>query len=405
MIRINPCFEQIPRQYLFTQTAGKAADWVKRHPEKSLIRLGLGDVTRPIPAAAAEAMAAAALELQHSATFRGYGPEQGYRFLREAICRWDYAARGVNITPDEIYISDGIKTDCGALLELFDAESVIALCDPVYPAYVDAAAICGRAGVYDHRSLRWSKLLYLSCTAEHGFVPHPPKCHADLVYLCFPNNPTGAAADRTQLAEWVDWANDVNAVLLFDGAYESYITQENIPHSVFEINGAQRCCIELRSFSKSAGFTGVRCGYTVIPNELRREGRCIRELWERRLSGRSNGVSYPVQRGAQAIYSEAGQAQLRETIAYYQENAIMLRNGLRDMRFTVYGGENAPYVWAETPKGMTSCEFFDLLLEQCGVVVTPGVGFGSCGEGYVRLTAFGDRKETQTALERIRLLM
>ncbi len=401
MGRINRNFQKLPGNYLFTETARRGKAWEDRNPGKNLIRLGIGDVTLPLPKAAAEAIAQAAEEMKVSATFRGYGPEQGYQFLREAICHGEYAARGVEIAEDEIFISDGIKSECGAVLELFDRDTAIALGDPVYPAYIDAAAIAGRAGDYDKETGYWSELIYLPCTEDMGFVPCPPKGRADIVYLCYPNNPTGAVATRQQLTDWVDWANKTGAVILFDGAYERFIADPNIPHSIYEISGAENCAVEFRSFSKTAGFTGVRCGYTVIPKVLKRDGVSLHTMWKRRLTAKSNGVSYVVQRGAAAIYSDEGISQVEENITYYHENASIISSCLQKQGLTVYGGENAPYVWVKTPDGMNSWEFFDLLLEECGILTTPGAGFGPRGEGFVRLTAFGERMNIEQAMVRI----
>lgn len=405
MARVNENFQKLPGSYLFTETARRAAEWQRENPEGHLIRLGVGDVTRPIPSAVAEAMANAAAEMATVEGFHGYGPEQGYEFLRCAIAEHDYRARGADISPDEIFISDGAKSDCGGILDLFGRDNVIALCDPVYPAYADSAAIAGRAGEYDHEKGCWTGLEYLPCTEENGFVPEPPVGRADLVYLCFPNNPTGAAATRQQLARWVDWANDVGAVILCDGAYEAFITTPGLPHSIYEIKGAETCAIEFRSFSKSAGFTGVRCAYTVIPKALKRVGASLHSLWSRRQAARFNGVAYVVQRGAEALYTERGHAQASANIVYYQHNGQTIRRGLTEAGLSVFGGVDSPYVWVKVPGGMDSWSFFDLLLRECAVVTTPGAGFGPHGEGYLRLTAFGDFKETAEAVARIKHLM
>lgn len=405
MARVNENFQKLPGSYLFTETARRAAEWQRENPEGHLIRLGVGDVTRPIPSAVAEAMANAAAEMATVEGFHGYGPEQGYEFLRCAIAEHDYRARGADISPDEIFISDGAKSDCGGILDLFGRDNVIALCDPVYPAYADSAAIAGRAGEYDHEKGCWTGLEYLPCTEENGFVPEPPVGKADLVYLCFPNNPTGAAATRQQLARWVDWANDVGAVILYDGAYEAFITTPGLPHSIYEIKGAETCAIEFRSFSKSAGFTGVRCAYTVIPKTLKRDGASLHSLWSRRQAARFNGVAYVVQRGAEALYTERGHAQAAANIVYYQHNGQTIRRGLTEAGLSVFGGVDSPYVWVKVPGGMDSWSFFDLLLRECAVVTTPGAGFGPHGEGYLRLTAFGDFRETAEAVARIKHLM
>lgn len=405
MARINENFLKLPGSYLFTETARRASEFADAHPERRLIRLGIGDVTRPLPEAVTEAMTKAAEEMGTVKGFRGYGPEQGYDFLRQAIAENDYRARGLDIGPEEIFVSDGAKSDCGGILDLFGGDNVVALCDPVYPAYADAAAIAGRAGEYDRESGRWTGLCYLPCKAENGFVPEPPQERADLVYLCFPNNPTGAMATREQLKRWVDWANGRGAVLLFDGAYEAFITDPALPHSIFEIPGADTCAVELRSFSKTAGFTGTRCAYTVIPRGLRRGGVSLRDLWKRRQAARFNGVPYVVQRGAEAVYTAEGQRQIAQALDYYHGNARVILDGLAGAGLTAFGGINAPYVWVETPKGMGSWDFFDLLLNRCAVVTTPGAGFGPGGEGYLRLTAFGERADAATAAERIKALL
>lgn len=405
MARINENFQKLPGSYLFTETARRAAEWQRANPEKRLIRLGVGDVTLPIPSAAADAMAKASAEMATKSGFHGYGPEQGYEFLRRAIAEHDYRARGVDIEPEEVFITDGAKSDCGGILDLFGQDNVIALCDPVYPAYADCAAIAGRAGEYDREKGRWTGLRYLPCTEENGFMPEPPVDRADLAYLCFPNNPTGAAATRHQLANWVNWANAVGAVILFDGAYEAFITTDGLPHSIYELKGAETCAIELRSFSKSAGFTGVRCAYTVIPKSLVRGGVSLHSLWGRRQAARFNGVSYIVQRGAEALYTEQGNAQMAANLAYYQRNAQIIREGLSKGGLTLFGGVDSPYVWVKVPGGIDSWAFFDLLLHKCAVVTTPGAGFGPHGEGYLRLTAFGDREETVEAVDRIKRLL
>ena len=405
MVRLNDRFSLLSGNYLFSETARRAAIWKAKHPEGTLIRLGIGDVTLPLPAAVTQAMAQAAKELECEETFRGYGPEQGYEFLRDAINREEYKSRGVELSADEIFISDGIKTDCGAVLELFDHNNVIGVCDPVYPAYIDAAVITGLAGVFEHQQDRWSNLRYLPCLEQDGFIPELPQEHIDLVYLCFPNNPTGTAASREQLELWVNWANRIGAVLLFDGAYKAFIRSAEVPHSIYEIPGAETCAIEFCSFSKTAGFTGVRCGYTVIPKTLKRNGMSLWQMWKRRQAGRTNGVSYVTQRGAQAVYSAEGRQQVQKRISYYQKNAEYMKDGLQQSGFTVYGGENAPYLWAKVPQGTDSWSFFQVLLDKCGVLTTPGAGFGSGGEGYLRLTAFGRIDDVKEAVERMNKLI
>lgn len=401
MATINENYLKLPGSYLFTEIGRRVAAYAQANPDKSIIKLGIGDVTRPLAPAVTEAMHKAVDEMATGAGFHGYGPEQGYEFLRSAIAQYDYAARGVTIAPDEIFVSDGAKSDCGNIGDIFGVDNVVAVCDPVYPVYVDTNAMAGRAGDYDEASQHWSKLVYMPCTAENGFSPAIPEEKVDLIYLCFPNNPTGAVASREQLEAWVAYANANDAVILYDSAYEAFITQEDVPHTIFEIEGAKTCAIEFRSFSKTAGFTGTRCAYTVVPKELVRGGASLNSLWNRRQCTKFNGVPYVVQRGAEAVYSPEGQAQVKETIAYYQRNAQVIREGLTKAGLTVSGGVNAPYIWVKTPEGMGSWEFFDLLLEKANVVTTPGAGFGPSGEGYIRVTAFGDAQATQEAVERI----
>ena len=405
MTKINENYRKLPGSYLFTEIARRVTAYGQKNPDKRLIRLGIGDVTRPLAPAVISAMHAAVDEMGTVEGFRGYGPEQGYDFLRQAIAEYDYQARGAEIAPDEIFISDGAKSDCGNIGDIFGVDNVVAVCDPVYPVYVDTNAMAGRAGEYSEAVGRWSNLVYMPCTAENGFAPAPPESKVDLIYLCFPNNPTGAVATREQLQAWVDYAESRGAVILFDSAYEAFISDPSIPHSIFEIEGARRCAIEFRSFSKTAGFTGNHCAYTVVPRDLERGGASLNTLWNRRQTTKFNGVPYVVQRGAQAVYSDAGRAQVRETIAFYQNNARVIQAGLAGAGLTVSGGENSPYVWAKTPHGMGSWAFFDLLLQQAGVVTTPGAGFGPSGEGYIRLSAFGGAEDTAEAVERIRAVL
>ena len=388
MVKANGDFARLSGDYLFTEVARRAAVHEAAHPGVQLLRLGIGDVPGPLPAAAAEAMAQAAQELGTPGGFRGYGPEQGYLFLREAILRADYLPRGVKLDPAEVFISDGAKTDCGGLLELF-APGKIALCDPVYPAYADSALLAG-----------WD-LCWLSCTEDNGFLPEPEGVDAVLVWLCYPNNPTGVMADRKLLRRWVDWANDRGSVILFDGAYEAFIADPVLPHSIYEIPGAERCAIEVRSFSKTAGFTGVRCGYTVVPETLRPGGAPLRALWARRQAARFNGVSYVTQRGAEAVCMGEGRSQALAGVAACRETARQMRAVLTTAGITVSGGEHAPYLWMKTPAGLSSWDCFDRLLEQAGVVTTPGSGFGTCGEGWLRLTSFGERENSLAAARRI----
>ena len=401
MVKVNENFLKLPGSYLFSEVARRINAYTAAHPEATIIKLSIGDVTRPLVPAVLQAMHGAVDEMGTVEGFRGYGPEQGYEFLREAISRGDYAARGVDIQPGEIFVSDGAKSDCGNIGDIFGVDNVVAVCDPVYPVYVDTNAMAGRAGDYDGE--RWTNLIYLPCTADNGFFPALPQGGKipDLIYICSPNNPTGAAATREQLKTWVDYANRHGSVILYDSAYEAFITQPDIPHSIFEVEGAKTCAIEFRSFSKTAGFTGVRCAYTVIPKELERGGVSLRNLWNRRQGTKFNGVSYVVQRAAEAVFTPEGQEQTRRAVAYYLNNAQVIKEGLSGAGLTVYGGENAPYIWARTPDGMGSWDFFDLLLKQACVVTTPGAGFGPSGEGYIRLTAFGDADATRTAVERI----
>lgn len=401
MAKINRNYGKLPGSYLFSEIARRVADYGAANPDRKLIRLGIGDVTRPIPEAVTRAMHEAVDEMATLSGFHGYGPEQGYAFLREAIARWDYAERGIDLSPDEIFVSDGAKSDCGNMGDIFDVDNVVAVCDPVYPVYVDTNAMAGRAGEYDGDSQHWTGLHYMPCTMENGFAPAIPEGRVDMIYLCFPNNPTGAVATRQQLQEWVDYANANQAVLLYDSAYEAFITQPHIPHSIFEIEGARTCAIEFRSFSKTAGFTGTRCAYTVVPKELERDGTSLHAMWNRRQCTKFNGVPYVVQRGAAAVYSEEGRHQVQENIRYYLQNAKVIREGLREAGLTVFGGVDSPYIWAKTPGDMGSWAFFDRLLHEANVVTTPGAGFGPSGEGYIRVTAFGDAEDTRKAVERI----
>ena len=343
-------------------------------------------------------------EMGDAASFRGYAPDLGYEFLRTAIARGDYAGRGADIQADEIFVSDGAKCDSGNIQEIFSLDNKIAVCDPVYPVYVDTNAMAGRTGEYDPKTERWSRVIYMPCTAENGFAPELPDETPDLIYLCFPNNPTGAAITREQLQVWVDYANRVGAVIIYDAAYEAYISEERIPHTIYECEGARSCAIELKSFSKNAGFTGVRLGYTVVPKDLKCRDVSLHALWARRHGTKYNGAPYIIQRAGEAVYSEAGREQLAKQVQTYMYNAKTIREGLKAAGYTVYGGINAPYIWLKTPGKMTSWEFFDYLLEEANVVGTPGAGFGPSGEGYFRLTAFGSYENSVAALERIRKL-
>lgn len=404
MSRVNENYLKLPGSYLFSTIGRKVREYSETHPEKKIIRLGIGDVTQPLAPAIIEALHSAVDEMANPETFRGYAPDLGYEFLRNAIAKNDYQARGCQIAADEIFVSDGAKSDSANIQEVFSADSRIAVCDPVYPVYVDSNVMAGRAGDYDAAKQTWSNVIYMPCTAENGFAPEFPMETPDLIYLCFPNNPTGAAITKAQLQDWVDYANKRGAVIIYDAAYEAYISEENIPHSIYECEGARICAIELRSFSKNAGFTGVRLGFTVIPKELKCGEVSLHSLWARRHGTKYNGAPYIVQRAGEAVYSEAGKAQLKAQVAYYMNNARYIYQGLKEVGYTVSGGVNAPYIWLKAPNGMTSWEFFDCLLERVNVVGTPGSGFGPHGETYFRLTAFGSYENTVEAVERIKSL-
>ncbi|MBO7514193.1 MAG: LL-diaminopimelate aminotransferase [Lachnospiraceae bacterium] len=401
MFKINDNYLKLPGSYLFSTVGRKAREYKAAHPDKNVISLGIGDVTQPLCPAVIDAMHAAVNEMGQAATFRGYAPDLGYEFLRSAIAEKDYKARGVEIALDEIFISDGAKSDCGNIGDIFSEDNRIAVCDPVYPVYVDTNAMSGRCGDYIKEKERWSNVTYMPCVAENNFVPALPEEAADVIYLCYPNNPTGAAATKEQLQKWVDYALAHKAIIVFDAAYEAYIHEDNIPHSIYECEGAKKCAIEIRSFSKNAGFTGTRLGFTVIPKELVVDGTTLNSLWARRCGTKFNGAPYIIQRAGEAVYSEAGRAQTRAQIEYYMNNAKVIRESLSALGYEVFGGVNAPYIWLRTPKGMTSWDFFDYLLANAQVVGTPGSGFGPSGEGYFRLTAFGSYENTVEALARI----
>ncbi len=404
MFKVNTNYQKLPGSYLFSTIAKKVNAYQEANPEKTLIRLGIGDVTQPIAPAIIDAMHKAVDEMGKAETFRGYAPDLGYDFLRNAIVENDYKARGCDISADEIFVSDGAKSDSGNIQEIFSGDNRIAVCDPVYPVYVDSNVMAGRTGTYDPATEMWSNVIYMPCTKENNFVPEFPKEAPDMIYLCLPNNPTGTTITKEQLQEWVDYANRVGAVIIYDGAYEAYISEENVAHSVYECEGAKTCAIEVKSFSKNAGFTGVRLGYTVVPKELKCGGVSLNQMWARRHGTKFNGAPYIVQRAGEAVYSEAGKAQLKEQVAYYMKNANAVKNGLQEAGFEVFGGVNAPYIWLKTPGSMTSWEFFDYLLETANVVGTPGSGFGPSGEGYFRLTAFGSYENTLAALDRMKAL-
>lgn len=405
MTKINENFEKLPGSYLFAEIARRTAAFQEAHPDADVIKLGIGDVTQPLVPAVLDAMHKAVDEQGGPETFKGYGPYEGYDFLREAIVENDFAARSVDIKPDEIFVSDGAKSDCGNIGDLFARDNRIAVCDPVYPVYVDSNAIEGRAGEYDADSEAWTNIHYMPTTAENGFCPDLPDKPVDIIYLCSPNNPTGTVLTRDELKKWVDYANENDSIIMFDAAYERFITEEDVPHSIFEIPGAKTCAIEFRSFSKTAGFTGMRCGYTVIPHDLVREGQHLNDLWMRRQSTKFNGASYIIQKGAAAIYTPEGAKQIDEALEYYRRNARTIKEGLEAAGLEVYGAVNSPYVWCKTPNNMPSWDFFDLLLEKANVVTTPGAGFGPAGEGYIRLTAFGNVNATEEAVRRIKNIL
>lgn len=389
-MKVNENFLKLEGSYLFSTVAKKQREYQQAHPDKKVIRLSIGDVTKPLVPAVIDAMHKAVDEMANEDTFRGYPPEHGYDFLIDAIQKHDYADRGLAIEKDEIFVSDGAKSDCGNIGDIFSTDNKVAICDPVYPVYLDSNVMSGRTDI-----------IYLPCTAENGFMPQLPEEVADVIYLCFPNNPIGVAASKEQLKVWVDYANAHGSLILYDSAYEAFVTDGSV-RSIYEVEGAKTCAIEFRSFSKTAGFTGVRCGYTVVPKELKFGGVSLNPLWARRQATKFNGVSYITQRAAEAVYSEEGQKQTKETIAYYQRNAKAIFDGLTEAGFTCYGAVNSPYVWLTVPAGMTSWEFFDDLLDKCQVVGTPGSGFGKCGEGYLRLTGFGNYEKTLEAIDRIK---
>ena len=405
MAQINENFIKIPATYLFSEIAKRVAQHKEENPTAPIIRMGIGDVSLPLPDAAVDAMIKAANEQRSAATFRGYGPEQGYDFLRNAIVENDFTAKGIAIEADEIFVSDGAKSDTGNIGDIFDVNNRVAITDPCYPVYVDTNAMAGRAGE-PTASGEWTNLVYLACNAENNFVPALPTEKVDLVYLCYPNNPTGTTLTKDQLTVWVEYAKTNNVIILFDAAYEAFITEDNVPHSIYEIEGAKDVAIEFRSFSKTAGFTGTRCGYTVVPKQLMGytesgEPVALNKLWNRRQCTKFNGTSYVVQCAAEATFSPEGKKQVKALIDFYTENAKIIREGLQKAGYTVFGGVNAPYVWAKAPEGMGSWEYFDFLLKEKNIVTTPGAGFGASGEGFVRFSAFGSREATIEAMERL----
>jgi LL-diaminopimelate aminotransferase len=402
MFKLNDNYLKLPGSYLFSTIGKKVKAYSDEHPDKKIIRLGIGDVTQPLAPAIIKALHGAVDEMADAKTFRGYAPDLGYEFLRNVIAENDYKARGCEIAADEIFVSDGAKSDSANIQEILSLDNRIAVCDPVYPVYVDSNVMAGRTGVYDAASQTWSDVIYMPCNAENNFVPELPKETPDVIYLCYPNNPTGTTLTRKQLQVWVDYANKVGALIIYDAAYEAYISQNDVPHTIYECEGARNCAIELRSFSKNAGFTGVRLGFTVIPKDIKCGDVMLHSLWARRHGTKYNGAPYIVQRAGEAVYSAEGKAELKEQVAYYMKNARTIKDGLAAAGYTVFGGVNAPYIWLKTPDNMSSWDFFDYLLENVNIVGTPGSGFGPSGEGYFRLTAFGSYENTVEALERIK---
>ena len=402
MFKLNDNYLKLPGSYLFSTIGKKVKAYSDEHPDKKIIRLGIGDVTQPLAPAIIKALHGAVDEMADAKTFRGYAPDLGYEFLRNAIAENDYKSRGCDIASDEIFVSDGAKSDSANIQEILSLDNKIAVCDPVYPVYVDSNVMAGRTGTYDAAAQTWSDVIYMPCNAENNFVPELPKETPDVIYLCYPNNPTGTTLTKAQLQVWVDYANKVGALIIYDAAYEAYISENDVPHTIYECEGARNCAIELRSFSKNAGFTGVRLGFTVIPKDIKCGDVMLHSLWARRHGTKYNGAPYIVQRAGEAVYSAEGKAELKEQVAYYMKNARTIKDGLAAAGYTVFGGVNAPYIWLKTPDNMSSWDFFDYLLENVNIVGTPGSGFGPSGEGYFRLTAFGSYENTVEALERIK---
>ncbi len=406
MALINENYLKLHGSYLFAEIAKRVAKFKGENPDANVIRLGIGDVTRPLPEAVIQAMHKAVDEMADEKTFRGYGPEQGYDFLIEKIIKNDYATRGIHLGMDEVFVSDGAKSDCGNIQEIFGIDNIVAVTDPVYPVYVDSNAMAGRAGEIGADG-KWSRIAYMPCTSENNFVPRLPQTRPDLIYLCFPNNPTGMTLSKDDLKKWVDYARANKSIILFDSAYEAYIQEKDVPHSIYEIEGAREVAIEFRSFSKTAGFTGTRCAYTIVPKEVeayteKGEAIPLNKLWNRRQTTKFNGVPYIIQRGAEAVYTEEGQKQIKGLVQYYMSNAKIIKEGLESVGLKVFGGVNAPYIWLKAPNDMDSWDFFDKLLNEANIVGTPGSGFGPSGKGYFRLTAFGNRENTEEAVERFR---
>lgn len=404
MLKVNENYLKLPGSYLFSEIGRRVRDFQQSNPEADVIRLGIGDVTQPIAPEIISALHEAVDEMGQPETFHGYAPDLGYEFLRQKIAQADYRERGCEISAEEIFISDGAKCDCANIQEIFSSDCRIAVCDPVYPVYVDSNVMAGRTGEYDPEAGCYRGVIYMPCTEENGFVPDLPAEVPDLIYLCFPNNPTGAVMRKGQLQTWVDYANRNGSIILYDAAYEAYISETDVPHSIYECTGAKDCAIEFRSFSKTAGFTGLRLGFTVVPKDLRAGGELLWPLWARRHGTKYNGAPYIVQKAGEAVYSQTGQSQIRRQISYYMGNADYIYKGLKEAGYSVSGGLNAPYIWLKTPGSMTSWEFFDYLLTNANVVGTPGSGFGPGGEHYFRLTAFGSRENTVEAVERIKKL-
>lgn len=406
MALVNENYLKLPGSYLFAEIARRVNKFKSENPEADIIRLGIGDVTRSLPEAVITDLHKAVDEMAREESFKGYGPEQGYNFLIQKVIEYDYAPRGIKIEEDEIFISDGSKCDTGNIQEIFGLNNLIAVTDPVYPVYVDSNVMAGRTGKPDEKG-RFENITYIPCVSENKFIPELPKNKVDLIYLCFPNNPTGMTISKEELKKWVDYAIANKSIILFDAAYEAYIQEADIPHSIYEIEGAENVAIEFRSFSKNAGFTGTRCAYTVVPKKVMAytesgEAVSLNKLWNRRQTTKFNGVSYIIQKGASAVYTPEGQKQIKSLISYYMENAKTIREGLKSVGLEVYGGINAPYIWLKTPNGMDSWAFFDKLLNEANIVGTPGVGFGPSGQGYFRLTAFGSKENTERAVERFK---
>ena len=407
MIKINENFLGLQESYLFSTIGKRVAKYKEEHPDKDIIRLGIGDVTRPLVPSVIKAMHNAVDEMADEKTFKGYGPDYGYPFLIDKIIDVDYKKRGVDIEKDEIFLSDGAKCDTGNIIDILGIDNTVAITDPVYPVYLDTNVMAGRAGNFNEQTNMYENIVYMPVTEKNNFKPELPTKKVDMIYLCLPNNPTGTTLTKSELQKWVNYARENKSIILYDSAYEAFISEEDVPHTIYEIEGAKEVAIEFRSFSKTAGFTGIRCGYAVVPKQLvgytkNGEKVQINKLWARRQSTKFNGVSYITQRAAEAIYSEQGQKEIKENIAYYMENARIIKQGLEEAGYTTYGGINAPYIWLKVPEGLTSWEFFDKLLEEKNVVGTPGSGFGPSGEGYFRLTAFGNRENTIEAIKRIK---